>query len=92
MAGSQNGARSGIGIDDGSTSVFCRICFGLSEVDGIELDLIPGAEFHRLWGGDERSVFPAAGMGELEEKLPGLAGHMEPDNPGMHTTDTSDFE
>jgi len=63
-----------------------------TEVDGIELDLIPGAEFHRLWGGDERSVFPDAGMGELEEKLPGLAGHMEPDNPGMHTTDTIDFE
>lgn len=29
---------------------------------------------------------------EIEEKLPGLATHMEPDNPGMHTTDTIDFE
>jgi len=29
---------------------------------------------------------------ELEEKLPGLAAHMEPDAPGMHTTDTIDFE
>lgn len=29
---------------------------------------------------------------ELEEKLPGLAEHMEPDAPGMHTTDTIDFE
>ncbi len=29
---------------------------------------------------------------ELEEKLPGLADHMEPDAPGMHTTDTIDFE
>jgi mannose-6-phosphate isomerase-like protein (cupin superfamily) len=29
---------------------------------------------------------------EMEEKLPGLAGHMEPDAPGMHTTATIDFE
>ena len=29
---------------------------------------------------------------EIEEKLPGLAAHLEPDNPGMHTTDTVDFE
>jgi hypothetical protein len=34
---------------------------------------------------------PAA-LAELEEKLPGLAGHMEPDAPGMHTTSTIDFE
>jgi quercetin dioxygenase-like cupin family protein len=32
------------------------------------------------------------GAVELEEKLPGMAEHMEPDNPGMHTTDTIDFE
>ena len=29
---------------------------------------------------------------ELEEKLPGLRDLMEPDAPGMHTTDTIDFE
>jgi mannose-6-phosphate isomerase-like protein (cupin superfamily) len=34
---------------------------------------------------------PAA-LGELEELLPGLAGHMEPAEPGMHTTATVDFE
>jgi mannose-6-phosphate isomerase-like protein (cupin superfamily) len=34
----------------------------------------------------------AAGLAEMEEKLPGLAAHMEPDDPGMHTTDTVDFE
>jgi mannose-6-phosphate isomerase-like protein (cupin superfamily) len=34
----------------------------------------------------------AAAMVELEEKLPGLAGHLEVDNPGMHTTATIDFE
>jgi len=29
---------------------------------------------------------------ELEEKLPGLAAHLEPDAPGMHTTDSIDFD
>jgi mannose-6-phosphate isomerase-like protein (cupin superfamily) len=29
---------------------------------------------------------------EMEASLPGLASHMEPNNPGMHTTDTIDFE
>jgi quercetin dioxygenase-like cupin family protein len=29
---------------------------------------------------------------ECEERLPGLLGHMENDSPGMHTTDTIDFE
>ncbi len=33
-----------------------------------------------------------AAMAEFEEKLPGLAGHMEPEAPGMHTTATIDFE
>ncbi|HEX6313060.1 MAG TPA: cupin domain-containing protein [Acidimicrobiia bacterium] len=28
---------------------------------------------------------------EVELKLPGLLSHMEPDHPGMHTTDTIDF-
>jgi len=34
----------------------------------------------------------AAAFEEMEQKLPGLASHMEPDNPGMHTTHTVDFE
>lgn len=29
---------------------------------------------------------------ELEENMPGAAKYMEKDNPGMHTTDTIDFE
>ena len=33
-----------------------------------------------------------AAFGELEEKLPGLSAHMEPDSPGMHTTATVDYE
>jgi hypothetical protein len=31
-------------------------------------------------------------LAEMEAKLPGLATHMERNNPGMHTTDTIDFE
>lgn len=34
----------------------------------------------------------AAALAEAEASLPGLLAHMEPDNPGMHTTDTVDFE
>lgn len=97
----------------------------------ITLALLPGTEFHRLWGADSvmrfpddgskpsaHSYFPSVGgyrvgmfsvapattvtdladldmeaaLTELETVLPGLAGHMEPDNPGMHTTATVDFE
>jgi mannose-6-phosphate isomerase-like protein (cupin superfamily) len=31
-------------------------------------------------------------LAELDEKLPGLAAHLEADSPGMHTSDTIDFE
>ena len=34
----------------------------------------------------------AAAFVEMEEKLPGMAAHMEPGAPGMHTTATVDFE
>ena len=33
-----------------------------------------------------------AALAEVERALPGLMAHMEPDNPGMHTTDTVDFD
>ena len=33
-----------------------------------------------------------AALAEMEQQLPGLAAHMEPDHPGMHTTATVDFE
>jgi len=100
------------------------------EVEPITLALLPGTEFHRLWGADETPKLPtdgtptsqhdyfppgggfrwglftlppssvaapenidiAAALQELEEKLPGMAAHMEPDHPGMHTTHTVDFE
>lgn len=35
---------------------------------------------------------PAAALAEMEQKLPGLAEVMEPEHPGMHTTDTVDFD
>ena len=101
-----------------------------SEVDGTSVSLLPGAEFHRLWGADVPPRFPDDGsepagpsyfpplggfrfalftvaphttsrraavdpkalLSEMEAKLPGLAAYMEPNNPGMHTTDTIDFE
>src|SRR5262245_17811755 len=31
-------------------------------------------------------------LNELESKLPGVAAHLERDSPGMHTTDSIDFE
>jgi mannose-6-phosphate isomerase-like protein (cupin superfamily) len=34
----------------------------------------------------------AAALAELEEQLPGLMAHMEPEDPGMHTTTTIDVE
>jgi EutQ-like cupin domain len=33
-----------------------------------------------------------AALADLEATLPGLFDHNEPDNPGMHTTVTIDFE
>jgi mannose-6-phosphate isomerase-like protein (cupin superfamily) len=92
--------------------------------------LMPGFEFHRLWGQDGAPVAPQDGtpppahdyfpppggyrvgtftvppdstprpegidveaaFAEVEAKLPGLVGHTEPDNAGMHTTATIDFE
>ncbi|KAI9006807.1 cupin 2, conserved barrel domain protein [Hyaloraphidium curvatum] len=35
---------------------------------------------------------PAKAAAEMEDKVPGLAGHMEPDEPGMHATATIDME
>jgi mannose-6-phosphate isomerase-like protein (cupin superfamily) len=100
------------------------------QVDPITLTLMPGSEFHRLWGADETLTLPsdgtptpqprffppadgfrwliftvppeaqtsledidfAAALNEATEKLPGVTDVMEPDHPGMHTTDTVDFE
>jgi mannose-6-phosphate isomerase-like protein (cupin superfamily) len=100
------------------------------QVEPIALSLLPGAEFHRLWGSDgpprlpadgprpeQPGYFPPAGgyrfgfftlgpdaislpedldiaaaLAELSIKLPGMTEVMEPDHPGMHTTDTVDLD
>jgi mannose-6-phosphate isomerase-like protein (cupin superfamily) len=100
------------------------------QVAPLTLALLPGTEFHQLWGSDStlrfpdggvrpdaRSYFPRvdgfrvgfftippdggagapadldieAALAELEEKVPGMAEHLEQDHPGMHTTATVDF-
>jgi quercetin dioxygenase-like cupin family protein len=101
-----------------------------TKVDAITIDMLPGWEYHKLWGADETVTFPDDGsphsystyfppvggfrfglftipprietipedfdfkkaLKEMEKKLPGMAVHLEPDAPGMHTTDTIDFE
>ena len=101
---------------------------GDEELAPITLTMLPGAEFHPIWGSDATpevplsaqpsppsSWFPPAGgfrfalvtlppdsvtlpdnldvgaaLVELSDKLPGLAETMEPDSPGMHTSDTVD--
>jgi mannose-6-phosphate isomerase-like protein (cupin superfamily) len=34
----------------------------------------------------------ASALAEIEQKLPGMTEVLEPDHPGMHTTDTVDFD
>ncbi|MGZ4692661.1 MAG: cupin domain-containing protein [Acidimicrobiales bacterium] len=102
-----------------------------STVAPVTLALLPGSEFHQIWGADSPPHFPddgsmpphvtyfpplggfrfgfftippdsgagapadldiGAALAELAEKLPGLAEHMEPADPGMHTTATVDYE
>src|ERR1700728_1265261 len=94
------------------------------------LALLPGNEFHFLWGADATVAFPddgsrpegeryfppvggfrfgiitippdggagapadldvEAALAEFEEKVPGLAGYFEPDDPGMHTSASIDY-
>ena len=114
------------GHDEAGRAVFASD----EQVEPVVTALMPGTEFHRLWGGDDAptypddgatpqltSYFPAVGgyrfgfftlppsgtqpaddmdigaeLTSLNERLPGLLDHMEPADPGMHTTDTVDFE
>jgi mannose-6-phosphate isomerase-like protein (cupin superfamily) len=99
-------------------------------VEPTTLTLLPGWEFHQLWGSDAHVALPTDGtrpdapryfppvngfrfisftlgpaaervvenvdvpaaLAEFEERLPGLAEVQEPDAPGMHTTDSVDFD
>jgi mannose-6-phosphate isomerase-like protein (cupin superfamily) len=100
------------------------------ELDTAAVALMPGTEFHRVWGADVALTLPtdgsppgaprffppadgfrflvwtigpagatvdadidvSAAIAEIETQLPGLIDHNEPDDPGMHTTDTIDFD
>jgi mannose-6-phosphate isomerase-like protein (cupin superfamily) len=99
------------------------------QVEPVTLALLPGSEFHPLWGSDSTCSFPndgsppsrpryfppvggfrfafftippdggagapadldlAAAFAEFDQKLPGMAEHLERDDPGMHTTASVD--
>jgi len=103
---------------------------GDEQVAPVTLALMPGSEFHQLWGSDSTRAFPDDGsrpdapayfppvagsrfgfftippdggvgapadldievaLAEFAQKLPGLAEHLEPADPGMHTTATVDY-
>jgi mannose-6-phosphate isomerase-like protein (cupin superfamily) len=96
----------------------------------VTLALLPGSEFHQVWGADSTVSFPdngsrpsapryfppvggfrfgfftippdggtgapadldmVAAFAEFDEKLPGMAEHLEMDDPGMHTTASVDY-
>jgi mannose-6-phosphate isomerase-like protein (cupin superfamily) len=114
------------GHDKSGKSVFVSD----EEVAPIQPMLMPTAEFHRLWGGDETSQFPGDGnqpahvtyfppiggfrfglfsippdahaapadldvpaaIADMEAGMPGMMRYMDMTDPGMHTTDTIDFE
>jgi mannose-6-phosphate isomerase-like protein (cupin superfamily) len=112
------------GQDKSGKSVIVRH----APVEPVRLSLLPGYEFHRLWGSDSVSQLPCDGtspvppryfppkngfrfgfftlppdttarieitmpaVAEIQEKLPGMLEVLEPAHPGMHTTDTVDFD
>jgi len=101
-----------------------------NQVEPVAVALLPGTEFHQLWGSNTPPTLPTDGrmperdgyfpppggyrfgfftlgpdsvampadldlevaLAELGTKLPGLADVLEPDHPGMHTTDTVDLD
>jgi mannose-6-phosphate isomerase-like protein (cupin superfamily) len=118
--------RVATGHDDHGKAVFASD----ELIEPLTVGALPGAEFHRLWGGDETPTFPDDGSppaqpmffppvggyrfaffsvapagveppanldpetsaAAIEAALPGMTSYMETDDPGMHTTDTIDFE
>ena len=101
-----------------------------TSIQPVTLALLPGYEFHRLWGSDSTPELPSDGtppphpryfpprngfrfafftippdtttniqqidlasaLQEIQQKLPGMIDVLELDHPGMHTTDTVDFD
>src|SRR3954452_23762492 len=114
----------------GQTADGASVFVADEQLDPTTVALMPGTEFHRIWGGDEPVSLPTDGappvgprffpppdgfrflvwtigpaavsvpddidvgaaVAEIENNLPGLIDHNEADNPGMHTTDTVDFD
>ncbi len=99
-------------------------------IEPVSVALLPGYEFHRIWGSDSSPELPSDGtppaqpryfppktgfrfafftlppdtrtrvgqidtasaLEEIQQKLPGLLDVLEREHPGMHTTDTVDFD
>jgi mannose-6-phosphate isomerase-like protein (cupin superfamily) len=59
-------------------------------VGGFRFGMFTVPPGHRQQVGPPADV--AKAQAEFDAALPGLAAYMEPDAPGMHTTDTIDFE
>ena len=114
------------GHDESGKSVIIRE----TPVKPVTVAMLPGYEFHRLWGSDSAPELPSDGtpppqpryfppkggfrfafftlppdtragvdqlanpssVEELQQKLPGIIEVLELDHPGMHTTDTVDFD
>ena len=111
--------------ETGKSVVMCN-----KPIKPVNLALLPGYEFHRIWGSDSIPELPsdgtpppqphyfppkggfrfafftippdtttsvdqidtAAALEEIQQKLPGMIDVLELDHPGMHTTDTVDFD
>lgn len=114
------------GQDESGKSVIMRT----APIEPVSLALLPGYEFHRIWGSDSIPELPSDGtpppqplyfpprsgfrfafftippdtttrvdqidmataLEEIQQKLPGMMDVLELDHPGMHTTDTVDFD
>ena len=114
------------GQDQAGKSVIVRH----APMQPVRVALLPGYEFHRIWGSDSipelpsdgippqqpryfpgkggfrfgfftipprtmtrvDPIKPEAALEEIQQKLPGMIDVLEPDHPGMHTTDTVDFD
>ena len=59
---------------------------------GFRFGLFAVPPHHRDEGATPAPADLEGAMAEFKAALPGLAGHMEADAPGMHTTSTIDFE
>ncbi len=94
------------GIKDSSITAVWATDYGMTALPGSDDPTPAMTTFVPQPGGTRLliTVIAPAGQGlepgtdlaavaeEMRTKLPGLAQAMEPDNPGMHTTDTVDYD